>query len=383
MQIDDVAAQFPYPDRDVYFNTAGVALTPVCVREEATGFIDGFCRDKMSCYKTFGPRRERLRENLAALMGAPSADQVAIMHHTAEGAGIIANGLSWGPDDTIVTLDREYPSTIYPWMNLEKRRGVRLVMLRERDGRVEEDAIVEAIERERPRMLALSAVEWCSGYRFDLEKIGAACRDNGVLFFVDGAQALGFTEVDVRACHIAALAGSGWKWLFGPDGIGYLYLRDDLLEEIEPVFVGSESVVNHLDYLDYDFTFQPGARRFEYSTSNLPGIAWFDASVRFLMDYGFERARGHVFDLQDYALERLGAMGCALRGDMPRERRSGIMAFRHPAIESCALSKRLWDEAGIVAMERDGFIRLAFHIYSTREGVDKLLAALETLQASA
>ena len=138
--------------------------------------------DGPGAYATYGPRAHRLRRNLADLMGA-TAPEIAITHNTAEAANIIANGIDWRPDDKILTLDREYPSTIYPWMNVEKRFGARLVLLEEKDGRLDEDAIADAIWRERPRLFAISAVEWCSGYRFDLQKIGRACREavfNGV-----------------------------------------------------------------------------------------------------------------------------------------------------------------------------------------------------------
>ncbi|MFW5870293.1 MAG: aminotransferase class V-fold PLP-dependent enzyme, partial [Candidatus Sumerlaeota bacterium] len=237
-----------------------------------------------------------------------------------------------------------------------------------------EDKIIEAIHREKPRLFAISAVEWCSGYRFDLQTIGRACREEGTFFFVDAAQALGFTDIDVRSCHISALAGSAWKWLFGPAGQGYLYLRKGLLDEITPVFVGSNSVVEPYDYLDFNFELQPDMRRFEYSTENLSALVWWEAGLRFLNQIGLESLREYVFDLQDYAAERLSELGCSLRGVGDYEKRSGIMAFAHPEAETAALRRHLL-RRGIVAQERDGCIRLAFHIYSTRSGIDLVVDA--------
>lgn len=374
----DLLSQFAVRNHEGYYNTAGAALMPVVVKNAMTEFMEDTCEDLLGAFGKYSPCRERLRGNLATLMHASSPDEVAITHHTAEGTSIIANGIDWRPGDCIMTLDREYPSTVYPWMNLERRRGVRLIMLEEHEGRVSEAEIVDALRLHHPRLFAISAVEWCSGYRFNLEVIGKACRDLGIFFFVDSAQALGFCDVDVKACHISAMAGSAWKWLFGPFGQGYLYLRRHLLDTITPLFVGSESVPDSSDYSHYHFTLKPDARRFEYSSADMSALVWFDAAVRFVMSLPAEEIRSHVFALQDYALRELKKIGCEVRGDEPRERRSGIMAFRHRIFRSSDLATRLHREAGIFARERDGFVRLAFHLYNSEAGVDRLVSCLKS-----
>jgi selenocysteine lyase/cysteine desulfurase len=372
-----IADCFPAHARKTHFNSCGVNLCPEPVSREVQAFAGDLCRDMGGAFKKYNPCQERLRRNLAGMMGADPLE-VAITHHTAEGTGIIANGIRWREGDTILTLDREYPSTVYPWMRLERTRGVRLEMLHEKDGRVEEPEIVAAIRRTRPRLFAISAVEWTSGYRFDLETLGKACEETGTFFFVDSAQALGITEVDVPRCRICAMAGSAWKWLFGPLGMGYLYLRADLLEQIQPVFVGSESVEHSEAYLPYHFTLRPDAPRFEYSTTSLVGVVWFDAGVRFVLDLGVKNIRGHAFALQDYAVERLHALGCAIRGGYPPEHRSGIMAFLHPRVESEDLCARL-SQAGFSTRPRDGFVRLSFHVFNTTADIDRLRGFLENL----
>ena len=364
---------FPSPNRETHLNSAGAVLCPVPVKQEVQAFLEAYALDVGQAYKTFLPCVERLRRRLAGLMGA-TPEEIALTHHTAEGTGIVANGLDWRKGDAIMTLSREYPSTMYPWMHLERTRGVRLVILEEREGRLDEDEIVGALWREKPRLFALSAVEWCSGWRFDLQRIGRACRETGAFFFVDAAQSLGFWECDVRACHVSAMAGSAWKWLFGPPGQGYLYLRRGLLKEVRPTFVGSSSVIDAENYLDYKLAFQPDMRRFEYSTANLSALVWFDAGVRFLRRLGLPEIREHVFALQDYAAQRFRDLGCELRGGQgPPERRSGMMAFRCPGVDSSALSEQLKSEAGMTVPERDGFLRVSFHAYNTRAGIDALV----------
>ncbi|HBF35216.1 TPA: hypothetical protein DDW35_11715 [Candidatus Sumerlaeota bacterium] len=376
MPSTEIISQFIDPRREDYYNTAGITLLPLCVKDALNAYLTDTASDFLGAYGRHLALTDRVRANLATLMNAAHPNEVAITHHTAEGANVIVNGIRWNPGDKILSLNREYPSTIYPWMNAEKLHGVKLILLEEQNGRVDEQVIIDALRTHRPRLFALSAVEWNSGYRFDLESIGRACEELDIFFFVDAAQALGFTEVDVQKCRIKAMAGSAWKWLFGPPGQGYLYLRQDLLETITPVFVGSCSVPNPSDFSHYQFEFKPDSRRFEYSTASLSNIVWFDAALRFLLGIPRADLHEHVFGLQDYALEQLKSIGCKVRGDRPREQRSGIMAFQHPTIDSQTLVKRLLQEAGIFAQERDQFVRLAFHVYNTRAGIDRLLEKL-------
>jgi len=375
METKGIASEFPDPRSADYYNTAGLALCPVTVRDQVKQFVEDSCADATAASQRYARYVQDLRRRLAGLLNCAD-NEMALMHHTAEGANVIAHGLHWQEGDKIMSLDREYPSTIYPWMNIQRLRKIKLILLEEHDGRVEEDEIVEALARERPRLLAMSAVEWCTGYRFDLRRIGEACHELGILFFVDAAQSLGFWDIDVRGCQISALAGSAWKWLFGPLGMGYLYLRADLLDQVTPFFVGSESVVNPRQYLDYDLTFQPDIRRFEYSTINLSAVVWLHAGIHFVERQGLEQIRAHAFDLQDYALGRLRDIGCTVRGDLPRQRRSGIAGFRHPKIESRELATRLYHEASIFTRERDGFVRLSCHLFNNRQGIDRLVNQL-------
>jgi selenocysteine lyase/cysteine desulfurase len=380
MNLQDIDALFPQKNKETYFLSAGITLTPTSVLAAERAYLQ-MVEDsgQLAAELYYMPHLQQLRENLAQLMHAADPAEIAFTQHTAEGTCIIANGLDWKPGDLIMSLNKEYPSTIYPWMNVAKRFNLRLELLEEKEGRVDEAEIARAIREKRPRLFAISAVEWCSGYRFDLQVIGEACREAGTFFFVDGAQALGFCEVDVQACHVSALASSGWKWLCGPHGSGCFYLRKDLLETITPTFVGSNSVVNALDYLDYNLTFLPDMRRFEYSTRNIYGHVGLNAATRFLLDVGLENLCNHVFPIQDYAIEQLKALGCEVRGGGPVEKRSGIMAFRIPGQDSLALSKKMAAESGLLAPERDGFIRLSFHLYSTTAGVDKLIEYLRTV----
>jgi selenocysteine lyase/cysteine desulfurase len=366
---------FPSPQSDTYYNTAGAALTPRDVQREVADFLERLCGDMMSAIPDAISRMARLRAHLAGLMNA-EAREVAILHHTAEAANVLAHGLRWNPGDIVLSLDREYPSTIYPWMNLEKYYGVRLELLKEEEGRLDESRIAEEIRRIRPRLFAISAVEWTSGYHFDLEPLGRVCEEVGAFFFVDAAQALGFWDIDVKRARISGLAGSAWKWLFGPAGQGYLYLREDLLDSVSPVFVGADSVRNHgKTYFPYDFNFRDGMERFEYSTFSFSNMVWFDAGVRFVLERGLENVRRHSFALADLAMDALAEFGCLFRGNYPPERRSGIMAFRIPGVDSLLLSKRLGSR-GIVAKERDGCVRLSFHLYNTPRGIATLRDAL-------
>ncbi|MFP4580385.1 MAG: aminotransferase class V-fold PLP-dependent enzyme [Candidatus Sumerlaeia bacterium] len=372
----EILELFPVEYAPDYFNTAGAGLTPLSVSRKVQEFMERLAHDNVAAIGMALSEHRRVREMLGAMIHA-NADDIALVHHTAEAANALGHGLRLGKGDKILTLDREYPSTIYPWMNLEKWTGAELVMLEEKEGRLDEAAIAEAIRQHKPRLFAISAVEWTSGYFFDLEPIGRACEEVGAFFLVDAAQALGFCGIDVERCKISALTCSAWKWLFGPAGMACMYLRRDLLDSIAPLLVGPDSMVDpEKRYFPYDFNLKPGVERFEYSTPAFVNMVWFAAALDFVREAGIDAIREHVFALQDDCMARLRKMDCLIRGDYDQARRSGIIAFRWPDMDSHRLSKKLGGQR-IYAKERDDCLRLSMHLYNTPRSIDRLFHLLD------
>src|SRR5262249_39184346 len=223
---------------------------------------------------------------------------VAFVKNTSEGVGFVAEGLPWRPGDNMVTAAEEYPANVYPWMNLQGR-GVEVRRVASRGPRVELDDIRAAIDG-RTRLVSLSFVEFASGFRNDLDAVGALCRERGVLFFVDAIQGLGVLPLDVRRTPVDFLAADGHKWLLGPEGAGVFYVRRELVEQLHPVAVGWNSVVGAWDFSTINFQLKPHAGRWEGGTLNVGGVVALGASLGLLLEAGVAAVAERVLELTDY-----------------------------------------------------------------------------------
>jgi cysteine desulfurase/selenocysteine lyase len=317
--------------------------------------------------------RDEIRRLYAGLLQVTPAE-IAITRHTAEGVNLIAQGFPWKNGDRIVTISVEYPSNVYPWWNL-RSRGVEIVPVPEREGRVNLDELLGTID-ERVRLVAISHVEFASGFCFDLERLSARCRAMGVFLFVDIAQSIGLLPIDLRL--VDAAAWPTWKWLMGPIGMGGLYLAANHLESIRPIFVGSDGMVPTTDYLDYRFEFRPGAGRFEYSTENVLGLIGVAEALRRIAPL-FGRETGdvvtrRVLETGDLLISRLEEEGFRLYSSRTPGERSGIFSFMTPG-SPARISSRL-RRGGIEVAVRGGRLRVSPHFYNNAADIERLLAAL-------
>jgi selenocysteine lyase/cysteine desulfurase len=199
----------------------------------------------------FYKRIEELRRAAAGMIGAEK-EEVAFIKNTSEGIATVAGGIEWRAGDRVVTTGVEYPSNMYPWMDLARRVGIELVTVAEtanEDGSraVALEALLKAAEHPKTRMVTLSHVEYASGQRHDLGAIGRFCRERGILFCVDAIQSMGVLPVDVKGMGIDYLAADGHKWLLGPEGAGVFYCRKELLERTRPLSIGWLNVVKDHD----------------------------------------------------------------------------------------------------------------------------------------
>src|SRR5436305_2930068 len=250
---------------------------------------------------------ERVRGLAARLLGARSPGEVAFVENTSTALSMVAEGFAWRAGDNVVGADLEFPSNVYPWMRLGER-GVEYRTVPERDGRIDEAELPSRLDG-RTRMLVLSSVQYASGYRADLARLGAACRERGVLFVVDAIQGLGALTLDVERERIDVCAAAAHKWLLSPEGIGLFYVADRVVEQLRPVRSGWRSMRDPFQWTEYDLTFHPGAKRFESGTLNAYGIVALGGSLEVLLAAGAAAIEGRVLALAERA-----AAGLAERG---------------------------------------------------------------------
>jgi selenocysteine lyase/cysteine desulfurase len=368
----EMRALFPIATRYAYLDHAANAplATPVVTTMEVyLGRMTEEPFDLAHWERLYSQVRTRTAELLSV-----GPESITFTKNTTAGLGLVAAGLDWESGDNIVGVHREFPSNIYPWMGL-KRKGVELRLYQPEQGRIDVKALVRMCDR-RTRVLAISAVQFWSGFRTDLGALAAAVRGRDVLLVIDAVQAVGGLQVDLSRTPVDFLAVGAHKWLLGPMGAGFAYVGPRMLDRLNPVIIGPESVVRNREYVDYDLTFKPDARRFEEAAPNYPGILGMGAAVNLLLRCGAPAVEEAVLRLADRLRDELPTRGYELVGkaSAPSER-SGIVSFRHPRMVPAELHTRL-REAGVIISLRGDFLRASPHYYNTDEDLDRLLEAL-------
>ena len=262
--------EFAVTARWAYLNHAAIAPLPRRAVDRAAATALDVSAHGDRHWPERNAEAERVRGLAARLLGARAAREVAFVENTSGALSIVAEALPWQAGDNVVGALCEFPSNVYPWMRLADR-GVELRMVPERDGGLDLDELAGTMD-ERTRVLALSWVQYASGYRADLARLGRLCRERGVLFVVDVIQGLAALALDVERDLVDIAAGSAHKWLLGPEGIGLLWVSERVLDRLRPVRSGWRSVRDMLDWTTFDPTPAAGAKRFESGTLNVLGI---------------------------------------------------------------------------------------------------------------
>ena len=365
---DQYAHHFPVRERLIYLNHAAVA--PLCkpAADAMKHLADDCTQFGSRHYSEWLDTYEGLRVAAARLIGADRSE-IALMKNTSEGIATIAIGLDWKPGDRMVAFREEFPANYYPWKRLEQK-GVNVTWL-------SVTASLDEIESAArgAKLLAISFVQFLSGYRAPIQAIGEICHRNQCIYLVDAIQGLGAFPLDVRASHIDALASDGHKWLLGPEGCGILYVNQALQDRVEPVEFGWTNVAGYNDYASRDMALRPDAGRFECGTLNTIGCYGLRASIELLLEVGVGKIAPIVQNLGDRIAEGILSKDYELMGTRTPETGSGIVTFRKPGVSAVEIVKKL-NAAGISAAPRAGWVRTSPHFYNPPSDIDRLLAEL-------
>lgn len=372
---------FPYlATGKIYFNHA--ATSPLSTRvldalsrhmtDRATGGIDTYWTD-VGVVKAW-------REAVQRLINAESPDRISFQVNTTEALNIIASGLPWKGGDRVLLNDAEFPANIYPYLNL-KQSGVEIDLLPAGRGVFTPETVAGALTP-RTRLLALSAVQFLSGYRADLQGIGELCRRHGVVFAVDGIQAVGGIRIDVQAMRIDALAAGAQKWQMSPQGTGFLYLTEELQERIHQAHLGWLSVHDPWEFRDLSQPLASSARRYEGGSLNMPGIHATFAAITTLLEFGPAAIEEHLLGITGRMLEAFEAIdGIDIVTPREESRRAGIVTISAGDRET---SGQLFDhlrQQSMIAAVREGLVRFSPHFYNSAEEVDRIVDAVRLFMA--
>jgi len=316
-----------------------------------------------------GNSRERIHNASAKLLRVKK-ETIAFIPNSAHGLNVIAHGLRLKEGDEILSYRYEYPSNHYPWV-VQQRRGVRLVLFEGKsdEGRPHSFTIddVRAAITPQTRVLAISHVQFTSGFATSLSTLGELCREREIIFVVDAAQSVGAVPVRPDELGIDALVTSGWKWLRGPVGSGILYVSEKLQEQLDDIWVGPDMMVQDEDYLNHSWQPYPDARRFEFSTAPLFSSVGLAAALEaHLQAGGDELVWKRLQEKQEYLIAGLAPLGLHPIS-LPEGGRAGILSFPIKNISPDTLSAAL-NKRRVVCSSRGGYLRFAPH-HDTSEGL--------------
>jgi selenocysteine lyase/cysteine desulfurase len=373
MDLDAARAKMPITHHRTFLDHAAVGpLSGPCrdaIGEAATDLCEKGSVNLRSWWETMG----RGRQLFADMIGA-GHDEIGYVKSTSHGLLIAANGLPLGDGDSILTFRGEFPANVYPWMALQ-RKGVTTRLCDPVGGRITADLVRGAIDA-TTKVVALSYVQFGSGFRADLGAIGELCRERGIYFVVDMIQGAGAMPLHVRETPFDMGAADGHKWMLGPEGVGFLYCRKELLDVLEPTHVGWLSVRGAMDFTDYDLALRPDAQRFEEGAPQTIPACGLSASVEMLCEWGVDWISSRLLELTEVVIEEARHRGFEILSPVDRpEERSGIVVIRLGGADHQAIADAL-GERGISVSARGGGLRISPHAYNTE---DEILHTFETL----
>lgn len=375
---DKSAASFPVKERTIVLTHCGIAPLYSGALRAQQEVAEAQCRTGALVFSRYDAILDSLRASAAQVLKTAS-DNLAFVKNTSEGINLIANGYPFQSGDQVISYVHEYPANHYPW-KLQERRGVELVLLpdtaSDRPVAWSLDDLKARITP-RTRVIALSHVQFASGYRADLEAVAELCRAHDIDFVVDVAQSLGCLPFEPDMLGIAAAVSSGWKWLMGPIGCGLLYTSERFRAKLDLAMVGAETMQQGLDYLDHTWNPFASAKQFEYSTAPIALAAALDCCIRELtLRYGLDAIEAEIIRMQDVFLARLDSK--RYRPVMtPEKQRTPILSLIVPGDANA--TRRALLKQNIICTERGGYLRVAPHFYNDDAEMERVADALNAI----
>jgi selenocysteine lyase/cysteine desulfurase len=335
-------------------------------------------------YERWLATEQRLRERLAALIGAHAPTDIALTKSTSEALSMVAEGLSWRTGDNVVGISQEFPSNRVVWQALADRgvhwRGLDL------DAAADPEAELLALCDERTRLLAVSWVQYGRGLRLDLGRLGQRCRQRGILLCIDAIQGAGALPLDLSRVSADFVAADGHKWMLGPEGLALFWCRPALRETLRLTQYGWHMLQDVGDFGRLDWRPATDARRFECGSPNLLGAHALEASLSLLQEVGIEQVARAISERVERIVQLVDAHGLELLSPREPTRRAGIVTFRVPGVDQQALYRALM-QRNLMCASRGGGIRFSPHFYTPEShltrAIELTLEAAGDLQRSA
>ena len=374
-------SEIPAATGSVYLQTGGIGPAPKAVVDEV--------KDRLE-FQNQGPADPRyatdmarvepdLRAQLGRVFGA-GTEEVALTHSTSEGISIVAWSLNWQPGDEVIISNIEHPANVIPWYVLRDRFGIAIREIDLSAGTSLMDEVAAQLSP-RTRMVSISHVSRNNGRTIrtgESAELAERLRARGVRYHLDGAQGPGCVPTDFRALGCDCYSTCGHKWLLGPKGTGALFVRREVLDDVQLSWAGSHSHAT-MDY-EGNYTLLPSAARYEFGTRALADFAGFGRAVEWMEGIGLDRIDDRIQSLVDYAIEAVERTdGLTVSSPRTRPDRSGVFVLQLPTgCDATDLYNDLREHAGILAspVRQPRDFRLSIHFFNTRDEIDAAIEAI-------
>lgn len=369
----EIRAQYPIVKECIYWNNAAVSPISTGVRDAIAQQASLHTLDPSGITVASAPTSEKGRRLAAKLVGS-TAERIAYIQNTSHGLSLVALGVDWKPGDNLVVPELEFPSNYLIWESLALR-GVEIRKMKAQDGALAPDDLRSLVDS-KTKLVAVSHVQFYSGFRVDLAAFAEICREHDALLVVDGTQSVGVLRLDMQADGVDVLVVSAHKWMLGPVGIGFMSFSERAFERIHPRIVGWLSVKDAFAFhrvLD----FLPDARRFEPGTENGAGIFGLTKRLEEIDTVGMKRIEYYVLALGAKIRARARSAGYEVKSDWAEKAQSGIILLKDPKTPTDALLKHL-DALGVKCSMRNDAIRFSPHYYCNDEELSSVFDALQS-----
>ncbi|MDJ0840477.1 MAG: aminotransferase class V-fold PLP-dependent enzyme [Acidobacteriota bacterium] len=373
---------FPNLQYKAYLNHAAISPLNIEAQKAVSGMADRYAGEGVKAWTRGSAARDRLRVKLAQLTGCNATD-IGLVSNTTHGLNLVALEYPWRSGDRLVLFRNEFPGNIIPWLIAAKRFDLKVLWL-DLDDLIQETRTFKQAMNEKPRLLAVSWVQYQNGRTLDLAELSALRGRFDLEVCVDAIQGLGPLTLDLSSTPLDYLVCGGHKWLLSLEGTGFIYVHPERIGSMIPMVAGWLSLEDPVSFLfdgsgcvDYEKPIRADAERFEPATMNQIGFAAMEASIGIFLKEDPKVVSERCLALAARCREGLRAMGIE-----PADggHGAGIVSFPMDAASLKETVSAL-DKVGISTATPDGHLRAAPHFYNTEEEIDYYLKTLKNILA--
>ena len=369
-----ITREFPQDKDIIYLNHAAVAPWPTRTAEAVKQFASENILTGAMNYPAWVKKETQLRQQIQKLLNAPSSDDIALLKNTSEALSVVACGINWQSGNNVVSTDQEFPSNRIVWQ-AQQRHGVEFREVDIISSSDPEQALISACD-ENTRILAVSSVQFGTGFRLNLEILGNFCQQNNVLFCVDAIQSIGAHTLDIQKIQADFVMADAHKWMLGPEGIAVFYCKQNVRDKLQLNQFGWHMVEDSGNYDTKVWQIAASARRFECGSSNMLGIHALSASLSLIEEAGMQTIEEKIQQNASYLVKTLANdKRVEILTPLDESRRAGIVTFKIHGVDMAVLHRKLM-ESKVICAHRMGGIRFSPHFYISHEKIDNALEVI-------